>query len=180
MHGRHIGVLPIGPRSFRQSMMFRQLYPHLAVPPHTTPPTAARRKDLVEQGEVLPESVAQVISHRDRLTGVSLHAGTKLKLDASVVATVMQTREDFLDPLRLIGTNLIVKAQEVAGPIETGRNGTTGMPGDGSRELPANPRPAPTQQLAGWQQLPRSSERDGPATIHDRGNRRDAPSRGSA
>jgi thioredoxin reductase len=130
VRNQRIGVLATGPMAVHQAMMFRLLSPHVTVLAHTAPPTLEQRKDLAQRGiTVVTGTVAEVLSHDDRLTGVRLGDGDHVALDALVVATTVHARADFLAPLGLLPADFAIHGHVIATRIETGPNGATAVPG---------------------------------------------------
>ena len=127
---QRIGVLATGPMAVHQAMMFRLLSPHVTVLTHIAPPTPDQVETLAQRGIALvPGVVADVLSNDDHLTGVRLADGTRIDLDALVVASVVHARADYLAPLGLRPTGFSVNGHTVATRIETGSNGATDVPG---------------------------------------------------
>ncbi|MGS0688370.1 NAD(P)/FAD-dependent oxidoreductase [Nakamurella sp. GG22] len=127
---QRIGVLATGPMAVHQAMMFRLLSPHVTVLAHTAPPPADQCKDLAERGmTVVTGTVAEVLSHDDRLTGIRLEDGNHVDLEALVVATTVHTRADFLAPLGLRPSDFVVNGHVMGTRIDTGPNGSTTVPG---------------------------------------------------
>lgn len=127
---QHVGVLATGPMAIRQAMMFRLLTPRVTLFAHTAPPTAEQAEDLTRRGiTIVSETVEEVLSADDHLTGVRLANGTRTDLEALVVATVVHARADFLAPLGLAPANVAINGHTLATRIETGPNGATNVPG---------------------------------------------------
>lgn len=127
---QRIGVLATGPMAAHQAMMFRLLSAQVTVLAHTAPPPPEQSSELTRRDiTVVPGTVAQVLSRDDRLTGVRLHGGRLVELDALVVSPFLHTRADFLAPLGLLPTDFSVNGHLLATRIATGPNGATDVPG---------------------------------------------------
>ncbi|MEP6560533.1 MAG: NAD(P)/FAD-dependent oxidoreductase [Nakamurella sp.] len=134
VRNQRLGVLATGPMAIHQAMMFRLLSPHVTVLAHTAPPTPEQGEDLAARGiSVAAGVVAEVLSDAEgdhaRLTGVRLTDGSRIELDAVVVASTVHARADFLAPLGLLPTEFSVNGHVIATRIETGLNGATAVPG---------------------------------------------------
>jgi thioredoxin reductase len=130
VRNQRIGVLATGPMAIHQSMLFRLLSPNVTVLAHTAPPTLDQANDLAQRGiTVMPGIVAEVLTHRDQLTGVRLDDGNHVDLDALVVASTVHARADFLAPLGLLPTDFTFNGHVMATRVETGPNGATAVPG---------------------------------------------------
>ncbi|MGY1709931.1 NAD(P)/FAD-dependent oxidoreductase [Geodermatophilus sp. SYSU D00758] len=99
---RAIGVLASGPMSVHQALLFRQLSDDVTYLAHTLPPDEAQAEQLAARGiRVVEGAVAGVAVEGDRLAGVDLADGTRVPLEAMVVATRMRARAGFLAGLGL-------------------------------------------------------------------------------
>lgn len=127
---QRVGVLATSPMAAHQAMMFRLLSPHVTLLAHTTAPSSEQHEDLARRGiAVASGTVTEVLSESDHLSGVVLEDGTRIELDALVVAPVVHARADFLAPLGLQPTEFAVDGHTMATQIETGPSGSTDVPG---------------------------------------------------
>ena len=128
---QRIGILATGPAAMHQALLFRQLSAHVTVLAHTAPGLSA------EQGEelsalgiaVIQPPVIQVEADDTGLTGVRLADGSRVSLDALVVAPRMTARAELLAPLGLAPAEVTVAGQVIGTQIEADASGATSAPG---------------------------------------------------
>jgi thioredoxin reductase len=129
---KRVGILATGPSAVHQALLFSQLTARLTVLRHTAGPFAA------EQGEqlaalgiaVVDGEVAEVESADGRLTGVRLADGSRVALDALVVAPKVVANADLLIPFGLIPEEVRMGEQVVATRIAADpRSGAASVPG---------------------------------------------------
>ncbi|MFC7616716.1 NAD(P)/FAD-dependent oxidoreductase [Actinokineospora soli] len=90
---REIAVLATGPLSVHQALLWRQWTPHLTYLAHSQRPTAEQAEQLAARGiSVVTARVTGLAVDDDRLTGVHLHNGVTLPLDALAVGARFSPR----------------------------------------------------------------------------------------
>jgi thioredoxin reductase len=128
---QRIGILATGPAAMHQALLFHQLSARVTLLAHTAPELSA------EQGEelsalgiaVVQGTVTEVEVCDAGLTGVRLADGTRVSLDALVVAPWMTARAELLAPLGLIPAEVTVGGQVIGTQIEADASGATSAPG---------------------------------------------------
>jgi thioredoxin reductase len=128
---QRVGILATGPGAVHQALLFRQLTPHVTVLRHTAAPFAAEQAgQLSALGiPVLDGLVAQVEASAGRLTGVGLADGTRVALDALIVAPRFVANADLLAPFGLVPEEVSVGGQVIATRIAAEPTGATRVPG---------------------------------------------------
>ncbi|MBE7187007.1 FAD-dependent oxidoreductase [Jatrophihabitans endophyticus] len=131
VRGQRIGVLATSPMGVHQALMFRQLSEDVTLIVHEgAAPTGEAADQLAALGiAVAAGPVAEVETADDAVTGVRLGDGTRVPLDAVVVAPFVRARSELLDPLGAEVTQLIIGDVAVATHVAAGPAGTTGVPG---------------------------------------------------
>jgi thioredoxin reductase/2-polyprenyl-3-methyl-5-hydroxy-6-metoxy-1,4-benzoquinol methylase len=125
---RRIGILATGSAAMHQALLFRQLSPHVTVLRHTACELDAEQLSALGIA-VVEGPVAEVEAGDDGLTGARLADGTRVPLDALVVAPRMTARAELLAPLGLFPAE-VRRGEEVLGTrIEADPAGATGVPG---------------------------------------------------
>jgi len=126
-----IGILATGPGAVHQALLFRQLSQHVTVLAHTA-------KELMhEQHEqfaalgiaVVEGTVVQVEADDNRLTGVTLADGSRVPLDALIVAPRMTANAELLAPLGLAPVEVTSGGQVLGTQIQADPSGATSVPG---------------------------------------------------
>lgn len=101
VRAQHIAVLATGPNSVHQALLFRQLTDRVSYLVDECELSDEHRLDLAARGiEIIDGAVASLLV-TDRLEGVLLTDGRRIDCQALAVATRMQARVDFLQPLGL-------------------------------------------------------------------------------
>jgi thioredoxin reductase len=128
---QRIGILATGPGAFHQALLFRQLSRHVTVLAHTAPELAgAQREQLLALGISLVEgTVSRVEASGSGLTGVTLADGTRVPLDALIVAPRMTARADLLAPLGLVPVEVSLGGHVIGTQIQADPSGATSVPG---------------------------------------------------
>jgi thioredoxin reductase len=128
---QRVGVLATGPNAAHQALLFSQLTPHLTVLQHTAAPFAAEQAGQLRAlgVAVVDGRVAGVESGGGRLAGVRLADGTRIALDALVVAPKVVANADLLAPFGLTPADLAMGDQVVATRIPAELAGATSVPG---------------------------------------------------
>jgi thioredoxin reductase/protein-L-isoaspartate O-methyltransferase len=128
---KRVGILATGPGAVHQALLFRQLTSHVTVLRHTAAPFAAEQAEqLSALGiPVIDGLVAQVEASASRLTGARLADGTRVALDALVVAPRFAANADLLAPLGLATVEVSFGGQAFATRIEADPSGATSVPG---------------------------------------------------
>jgi thioredoxin reductase len=131
VRGRRIGILVTGPAAMHQALLFRQLSNHVTVLAHTGPELSGeQREELGALGiPVIQGTVTSVEAGDAGLTGVRLADGTRVSLDALVVAPRMTARAELLAPLGLAPSEVTMGGQVVGTQIDTDPSGATSVPG---------------------------------------------------
>lgn len=114
-----------------QALLFRQLTPHVTVRRHTAAPFPAEQAgQLRALGiPVIDGLVAQVEAAASRLTGARLADGTRVGLDALIVAPRFLANADLLAPFGLAPVEVSVGGQVMATRIAADSSGATSVPG---------------------------------------------------
>lgn len=127
---QHIGVLATGPLAVHQALMFRQLSARVTLLQHTGPLTPEQQEKLAAVGiPVATGIVAQVDSAADGLIGVRLADGTRVKLDAVVVAPVCRARAELLAPFGVRPSEVRLDGNLLGTQVESDPTGSTTEPG---------------------------------------------------
>ena len=128
---QRIGILATGPAGVHQALLFRQLSPHVTVLAHTPLELAGE-----QQGQfgalgiaVIEGPVTGVETDDGRLAGVRLADGTRVALDALIVAPRMTANAELLAPLGLIPAEVRMGTQVMGTQIEADPSGATSVPG---------------------------------------------------
>jgi thioredoxin reductase len=128
---QRIGILATGPATMHQALLFRQLSPHITVLAHTAPELSGeQREQLSALGiAVIDRMVSQVEADDKGLTGVRLADGTRVPLDALVVAPRMTARAELLAPLGLTPAEVSMGGHVIGTQIEADPTGKTSAAG---------------------------------------------------
>lgn len=131
VRGQRIGILATGPGTMHQALLFRQLSQHVTVLAHTGPELSGeQREQLRALGIPLIEgTVTQVEASDGGLTGVRFTDGTRVSLDALIVAPRMTARAELLAPLGLAPAEVVMGGQVIGTQIEADPSGATSVPG---------------------------------------------------
>jgi thioredoxin reductase len=131
VRGQRIGILATGPGAMHQALLFRQLSQHVTVLAHTGPELSGeQREQLGALGiPVIQGAVTQVEASDGALTGVRLADGTRVSLDALIVAPRMPARAELLAPLGLAPAEVTMGGQVIGTQIEADPSGATSVPG---------------------------------------------------
>jgi thioredoxin reductase len=131
--GKRIGVLSTGPAAVAtlQALLFRQLSPHVTLLQHTGPvPSGDQREQLSARGVGVAEGKVERIEADDLgLTGVLLADGSRVALDAVVVAPHVTPRAELLAPLGLKPAEVRFGDHVLGTRIEADPTGATAVPG---------------------------------------------------
>lgn len=128
---QRVGILATGPGAVHQALLFRQLSPQVTVLRHTAPDLAGeQREQLRALGIAIVEgAVAEVEADDSGLTGVRLADGTRVALDALIVAPRLTARAELLSPLGLAPAEVRLGGQVIGTRIEADPAGATSVPG---------------------------------------------------
>jgi thioredoxin reductase len=131
VRGKRIGILATGPAAMHQALLFRQLSPHVTVLAHTAPELPAEQRDqLSALGiAVIQGTVTRVEADGGGLTGVVIADGTRVWLDALIVAPRMTARAELLAPLGLVPAEVTMGGHVIGTQIEADPAGKTSVPG---------------------------------------------------
>lgn len=131
VRGQRIGILATGPGTMHQALLFRQLSQHVTVLAHTGPELSGeQREQLGALGiPVIEGAVTQVEASDGALTGVRLADGTRVSLDALIVAPRIAARAELLAPLGLAPSEVTMGGQVIGTQIEADPSGATSVPG---------------------------------------------------
>ena len=128
---QRIGILATGPAATHQALLFRQLSPHVTVLAHTALElTPEQQEQFAALGiAVIEGPVTGVEADDGGLTGVRLADGTRLALDALIVAPRMTANAELLAPLGLTPTEVRMGEQVMGTQIDADPSGATSVPG---------------------------------------------------
>jgi thioredoxin reductase len=128
---QRVGVLATGPGAVHQALLFRQLTPHLTVLRHTSAPLPEEHAEQLSAlgVPVIDGVVAAVESADGHLTGARLADGTRVALDALVVAPRFVTNADLLAPLGLTPVAVSLGGAVIGTRIPAEPTGATSVPG---------------------------------------------------
>jgi thioredoxin reductase len=128
---KRVGILATGPGAVHQALLFRQLTPDVTVLRHTAAPFAAEQAgQLSALGiAVIDGLVTQVEASDGRLTGIRLAGGTRVALDALIVAPRFVANADLLAPFGLAPEQMSSGGQVIATRIAADPSGATSVPG---------------------------------------------------
>jgi thioredoxin reductase len=131
VRGQRIGILATGPATMHQALLFRQLSTHVTVLAHTGPELSGeQREQLGALGiPVIQGTVMQVEADDGGMTGVRLADGTRVSVDALIVAPKMTARAELLAPLGLAPSEVTMGGQVIGTQIEADPSGATSVPG---------------------------------------------------
>ena len=147
---RRIGVLATGPLATHQALLFRQLSADVTFLAHTGPaPTAEQAAQLAAlHVPLVTGTVERVEADATGLTGVRLADGTRVALDALVVAPRCVANAELLAPLGLTAEEMRVGDHVVGRRGPAGQPGAPAAPGGGGAGTGARV-PAPVIRAAG-------------------------------
>jgi thioredoxin reductase len=128
---QRIGILATGPAAFRQALLFRQLSQHVTVLAHIAPELGAEQRDQLNALSiaVIEGTVTGVQTDSNGLTGVTLADGTRVPLDALIVAPRMTANAELLAPLGLASVEVTADGQAIGTQIPADPSGATSVPG---------------------------------------------------
>ena len=140
---RRIGILSTGPVAAHQALLFRQLSDRVTLLAHTGPtPEDDQREQLHALGiAIVPGEVVAVESEETGeagntgqtaepgLTGVRLADGSRVELDALVVAPAAHARAELVEPLGLATTPFTVGDHQLGSFVGADPTGRTAVPG---------------------------------------------------
>lgn len=128
---KRVGVLATGPGAVHQALLFRQLTSQVTMLRHTATPFAAQEAEqLSALGiPVIDGTVAQVEASDGHLTGARLADGTRVALDALVIAPKFVANADLLAPFGLAPVEMGIDGQVMATRIAADPGGATAVPG---------------------------------------------------
>ena len=128
---QQIGVLATGSGAVHQALLFRQLSQHVTMLAHTGPElTHEQREQFAALGiAVIDGAVVQVEAGDNGLTGVQLADGTRVPLDALIVAPRMTANAELLAPLGLTPVEVTSGGQVIGTQIPADPSGATAVPG---------------------------------------------------
>jgi len=128
---QRIGILSTGAGAVHQALLFRQLSEHVTVLAHTAPEMShEQREQFAAVGIAVIEGIVTHVDADDRgLTGITLDDGTRVGLDALIVAPRMVARAELLAPLGLTPTEVELNGQVMGTQIEADMSGATSVPG---------------------------------------------------
>jgi thioredoxin reductase len=128
---QRVGILATGPAAAHQALLFRQLSPQLTLLQHTAPDmTSEQREQLSALGiAVIESAVAEVETDGDSLAGVRLADGSRVGLDALIVAPPATANAELLAPLGLAPAEVKMDGQVMGTRIEADATGATSVPG---------------------------------------------------
>jgi thioredoxin reductase len=131
VRGQRIGVLSTGPMAIHQALMFRQLSDQVTLLAHDGPPPASEQQEqLAALGiPVVTGIVVRVDSASGRLTGAGLADGSRVELDALVVAPVSRARAELLAPLGLRPGEVCLDGYLLGTAVDSDPTGATAVPG---------------------------------------------------
>src|SRR5580693_8122635 len=128
---QRIGILATGPAAAHQALLFRQLSPHVTMLAHT--PSELTPEQQEQFGAVgigvIEGPVTGIEADDGGLTGVRLADGTRVSLDALIVAPRMTARAELLAPLGLAPAEVTMGGQVIGTQIEADPSGATSVPG---------------------------------------------------
>src|SRR5580704_14838626 len=128
---QRIGILATGPAAAHQALLFRQLSPHVTALAHT--PLELTPEQQEQFGAlgigVIEGPVTGVEVDDGGLTGVRLADGTRVSLDALIVAPRMTANAELLAPPGLTPTAVRMGEQVMGTQIEADPSGATSVPG---------------------------------------------------
>jgi thioredoxin reductase len=128
---KRVGILATGPGAAHQVLLFRQLTPDVAILRHIAAPFSGEQAGQFSAlgVPVINGLVAQVEAADDRLTGVRLADGTRVALDALIVAPRFVANAEILAPLGLAPVEVSLDGQVIGTRIAANPLGATSVPG---------------------------------------------------
>jgi thioredoxin reductase len=124
-----IGILATGPGAVHQALLFRQLSSRVTVLRHTAASLDSRGQFGALGIPVVSGVVAEVETVAGALAGVRLLDGTRVPLDAVVVAPRMIANAELLAPLGLFPVEVRAGEQVMGTQIPADPSGATEVPG---------------------------------------------------
>src|SRR5258708_4773785 len=139
---QRVGILATGPGAVHQALLFRQLSPHVTVLRHTAPDLAGeQREQLSVLGIAVIEGVvAEVETDNSGLAGVRLADGTRVPLDALIVAPRLTANAGLLAPLGLAPAEVRLGGQVIGTGSRRTRPARPACPDAGEPASPATSR----------------------------------------
>ena len=128
---QRIGILATGAGAVHQALLFRQLSGHVTMLAHTAPELVnEQREQFAALGVAVIEGmVVQVEADDNGLTGVRIADGTRVPLDALIVAPRMTANAELLAPLGLAPVEVTQDGQVIGTQIQADPSGATSAPG---------------------------------------------------
>jgi thioredoxin reductase len=128
---QRIGILLTGPAGVHQALLFRQLTAQVTVLIHAALElTPEQQEQFGALGiTVIEGPVTSVEADDGGLTGVQLADGTRVSLDALIIAPRMTANAELLAPLGLIPIEVRMNEQIMGTQIEADRSGATSVAG---------------------------------------------------
>jgi thioredoxin reductase len=128
---KRVGILATGPSALHQALLFRQLTAQVAVLRHTAGEFAATDAERLSAlgVPVIDGLVAQVEATAGRLTGARLADGSRVALDALIVAPRFVANADLLAPFGLTPVEVSLGGQVLGTRIAADPVGATSVPG---------------------------------------------------
>jgi thioredoxin reductase len=128
---KRIGILATGPAAVHQALLFRQLSPHVTVLLHTGPELADEQRQMLGAlgVTVIDGTVAEVELDGSGLASLRLADGTRVRMDALIVAPQATANAELLAPLGLKPVEVRMGGHLIGTQIEADRTGATAVPG---------------------------------------------------
>jgi thioredoxin reductase len=129
---KRVGILATGPGAAHQALLFRQLTPEVTILRHTAAPFGDEQAGQFSALgiPVIDGLVTQVEAADDRLTAVLLADGSRVALDALVVAPRFVANAEVLAPLGLAPVEVSLDGQVIGTRIAAdATTGATSVPG---------------------------------------------------
>jgi thioredoxin reductase len=123
---RRIGVLATGPMAIHQALLFHQLSAHVTVLQHTGHgPSPEQRRQLAALGIPIVTGAVIEVTADAVLTGVVLENGSRVELDALVVAPVCRARAELLAPLGVRPSEVRLETHLLGTQVDADATGAT-------------------------------------------------------
>ncbi len=128
---QRLGVLATGPLAVHQAQLFRQLSDRVTLFQHTEPDiTDDARTGLDARGIAIVKGAVDAVEViDDRLTGLRLHDGRVVRLDAVIIAPRLVAHDRLLIGLGLAATEHQIQDRVLWTAVPAEPNGATAVPG---------------------------------------------------
>lgn len=128
---KRLGILATGPMAVFQTLLFRQLSPHVTLLQHSGPRLTEDEHEQFDalDVQVVDGVVTQIQSGLTGLTGVQLVDGSRIDLEVLIVTPLVNARAEMLASLGLEPTEVLIGEHVIGTQIDATAEGATAVPG---------------------------------------------------